>query len=135
MSLSTSATAKAACASGAAAACVVSLPSEAQVLAAFVGAIVGLWGSAVQSWDANHAAKWAVVLIGQMLSAITLGAAGSVALHQIDVARLSGIEGLTAAALAYAAGLPEWLTALGLAATSQLTLPVVVRVLKRRTES
>lgn len=135
MSLSTSAAAKAACASGAVAACVVSLPSEAQVLAAFVGAIVGLWGSAIQTWDSNHAAKWAAVLIGQMLSAITLGAAGSVALHQVDVERLSGVEGLTAGVLAYAAGLPEWLTALALAATSQITLPVVVRLLKRRTES
>jgi hypothetical protein len=134
MSLSTSATAKAACAGGAAA-CVASLPSDVQVLAACVGAIVGLWGSAIQSWDSNHAARWAVVLVGQMLSAITLGAAGSVALHQIDVTLLTGVEGMTVAVLSYAAGLPEWLTALGLAATSQLTLPLVVRLLKRRTGS
>lgn len=125
------ASAKAACA-GAAAGCIAALPSEAQIIAAIIGALIGLWGQAVRSWRGGEVWMWAVLLVGQILSAVLLGAAGSVALHRIDPATVTG-DGVTAALTLWVIGLPEWLTACALAATSQYTLPLIDRIARRRT--
>ncbi len=101
------------------------LPTEAQLIAAFVGAVVGLWSSAVQGYGDHSAPVWAATIAGQLMSAIMLGVVGSVALHQI---------GPGYPIVAPLAGLPEWLTACTLSASSQLTLPLLSALIKRRSE-
>ena len=111
-------------AAGCVAAGCAALPTEAQLIGALVGAVIGLWSSAAQTYPGRAGVVlWLVLLIGHVLSSIMFGVTGSIVLQQIGPAYPVS---------APVAGLPEWLTAGVLAASSQILLPLLVRLVRVR---
>ena len=44
------------------------LPTSLQVAAAVVGALIGLWASAIDTWGSEPAMLWLARLVGRVLS-------------------------------------------------------------------
>ena len=109
------------------------LPTSLQVAAAVVGALIGLWASAIDTWGSEPAMLWLARLVGRVLSSVLLGVSGSTVLHVGGPSAWSYLhaahpgtvlEDIGAAALGLAQ-LPQWLTASLLAAGSLRAMPVL----------
>ena len=119
-----------ACAAGATAGCVATLPTPLQLIAAGIGVVLALLCSAYEQRGDRELVAWAMVLLGRVGSSVSLGVIGAVSVVTLDHATLTDWPTL-AAVLQWLQRLPEWCTPGGVGFGAYIVLPGVLERLKR----
>jgi hypothetical protein len=106
-------------------------PDHTRWLASTLGAVVGVWGSAVDAADTMPRWRWAAVVIGWLMSSVAAGYIVSTALQSAHVP--ADLHGASAEVLRWLLSWPTQIHA-GIAALSaHWALPLLARLIRRRT--